>query len=175
MQQHQLRLRANESLEDLLDRVVDSVWLALSRSGPAAGFTEDDRESLRAGLRTVFSRFIARYDACGLQAICEEAIEPADWNPKPGLELSPRHPWQSDEVKRLVLKVERSLEEFVDALEAEIFREVFLTPKRAPLAKTVRAGLGEAIRRAVGPHLYRSVACGTTELCRDAVASDPWG
>lgn len=174
MERYQLRIREDRSLEDILNESVDAVWVALSRHPSMPVLQPKEREDITSGLRKIFSRFIARYDVCGLQAICEEDIEPAEWNLVRKQELESRHPWQAQEIKRLVLVVEKKLEEFADALEAEIFKDILATPERAHLAKALRPELGQAIRESIGPYLYRSVACGMSELCREAVPIDPW-
>ncbi|MBI4375107.1 MAG: hypothetical protein HY549_01530 [Elusimicrobia bacterium] len=171
MERYQLRIKADQSLESVLDELVEAVWHAIPTE---VGLKENEKVSLRTGLKKVFSRFIVRYDTCGLQSICEEALVPSEWNHVPKPELWPRHPWQSEEIKRLVLTVEKRLEEFVNALEAEIFKDVFATPARAPLARELRTQLGEAIQKSIGPYLYRSVVCGMSELCKEATQVDPW-
>lgn len=174
MERYQLRIREDQSLEGILNESMDAVWNVISRHPAMPILQPREKEELKSKLGKIFSRFIVRYDVCGLQAICEEAIEPAEWNRIPKHELWPRHPWQAQEIKRLVLVVEKRLEEFVDALEAEIFKDILATPERAHLAKALRPDLGQAIRESIGPYLYKSVACGMSELCREAVPIDPW-
>ena len=174
MSRYQLRLRGSESLGDVLDRLTAAIWRDILSHPEFALLGHERKESLRKKLKGIFERFIVRYDVCGLQALCEETIEPAGWNTNPASDLAARHPWQSGEVKRLVVDVEKGLEEFVDALVAAIFREVITTPEQAHLAKALRSDLSEAIKSVLGPHLYRNVACGLFELCKVAEKVDQW-
>lgn len=170
-----MRLRADQSLDDVLGELAHAVWGVLSAHPSMKRLIQpQEQEPLRARLKTVFSRFIVRFDTCGLQVVCEEAVQPAEWNPNPKPELWPTHPWQAQDIRRLMLVVEKRLEEFVDALEAAIFLEMFRTPERAGLAKALRLELADAIRGAIGPHLYRNISCGMSELCRESVKLDPW-
>lgn len=93
MELYQLRFKNDQSLEDLLGRLVDAVYDVLFKSDLTPAVKHDDRSRLTIGLKQVFSRFIVRYEDCGLQIICEENIKPAQWNVRPSEELSSRSPW----------------------------------------------------------------------------------
>lgn len=175
MKRYQLRIRAEQPADAVIGEIVDGVWPVLASHHEFDRLGPGDREKLRVGLKKVLGKYVSRYDTCGLEALCEEAVEPAEWNSRPDPALGRRHPWQADEVKRLVVDVEKGLEELVDALEAEVFRDLFAGEERAKLAKSLRAELGNAIRGALGPHLYRSVSCGMLELCREGGRVEPWG
>ena len=174
MERYQLRIKAEESPERLVDELIAAVWRVLEAHPELEALPQGDKSALREGLRRTLGQFVRSYDTCGLSALCEEAVQPAAWNAHPDPALAPRHSWQTTEVRRLALDVEKGLEELVEALEAETFRELFATKERASRAKAARAELGAAIQGALGPNLYRNVACGTLELCRGTKGGTPW-
>lgn len=174
MPRYQLRLRQDQSLTDVLDGCVEAVLKLLSVNPEFGALNDGEKQALESGLRKVLSRYIVRFDVCGGQALCEESMEPVGWNVRPDPALSPRHPWEAEEVTRLAVNVARGLEELVDGLEAAVYRELFKTPQRAHQAPALKNALGLALRDALAPHLYRNVTCGSLELCRQAKKTDPW-
>jgi hypothetical protein len=174
MPRYQLRLKQDQSLDGVLDGCVDAVWKALTAAPEWSGLAGKDKDALRGGLKKVLSSYIVRFDTCGGEALCEDSIEPVEWNKNPDPAVAPRRPWEADEVQRLSVQSAKGLEGIIDGLEAEVYREFFRTPERAHRAAAMRPVLARILRDALAPHLYRNVTCGTLELCKNAKRSDPF-
>ncbi|HVO32409.1 MAG TPA: hypothetical protein VMU17_00755 [Elusimicrobiota bacterium] len=171
----QFRLGGQKSIGEVAEELTFGIWRSLNWR---PGFRDLDRvqfAELRSAIRRIFELFVHAYDICGSHSICDQTLEPCSWTPS-GMRLIMSSGWYLKKAeRRFVVELPNGLEDLVIAIEQATLHLRPLSPAiKEEMASLVRPIIVTAVKRSLGPHLFRNPVCNEHPYCQRRQPVDLW-
>jgi hypothetical protein len=174
MPTYQLRLKQDESLDQLLHTLAQKMEVILATEFAQLSHQRSIHQALPRELRRIFGRYIATYSTCGQDTSCDCYLLTTRWLQSDALFSSERMTAKVP-LKRLIISIPTDLEAFLNALENAISGALLeMTGGYTWPVRKLKVQLDQAIRETFGPHLFESMVCGQAPICQLRTPANPW-